>query len=106
MNTPGIQEALKQANVVFPKGSWYNNDPVYGGDDVKIGYTVGDTYEVYQTVDGHPIGGYVQFMVEGQDVGKYRAYNSDGDLKITKSAKSAAQFAWSDLRKEGWKKQR
>lgn len=92
-----------QNNQSFPAGNYE-----YEGDTYKIGYTKPNrTNEIYQTVDGHVTGNsHVQVMVEGQDSGKYRAYNESGSVKVTGSAKVASKWAFGTPKDQGFKRKK
>ena len=78
-------------NSVFPAGTYVSGD----GDEFQIGYTTESGHNIYQTSDGRVVSdAHVQVMVEGEDKGKYRAYNEDGRLKTTGSAEEASKWAF------------
>ena len=99
-----VLAVLDAANKNWQSGQAYgeNSEEIF-----SVGYTVDKYYNIYQTSDGKVFDdSKVQRMVEGEDSGKYHAWNSDGDLITTTSAAKAAAFAWGTPRKYGCKKQK
>ena len=97
-----VQALLAAANKNWQSGQ------VYGENDEEtftIGYKTDEYYNIYQTSNGKVFdSSRVQRRVEGEDSGKYHAWNDDGRLLVTSSAAKAAAFAWGTPRKLGYKK--
>ena len=97
-----VQALLTAANKIWQSGQTYGENEE---ETFEIGYETDEYYNIYQTSDGKRFDdSRVQRMVEGQDSGKYHAWNNQGELMTTTSATKAAAFAWGTPRKLGYKK--
>lgn len=92
-----------QNNKSFPAGEYE-----YEGETYKVDYTrPNEANEIHQTIDGQVMSnGRVQVMVEGQDNGKYRAFNENGSVKVTGSAEAAAKWAFGTPSDQGLKRKK
>lgn len=97
------QVSAIRSNKVFPAGTYE-----YEGETYNISYTKpNETNEIHQTVDGRVVStGRVQVMVEGQDRGKYRAFNESGSAKVTGSAEAASKWAFGTPKDQGFKRKK
>ena len=98
-----VKAVLEAAKKNWPEGDYaWDQEPDY---PVNIGYEIDEYYNIYQTSQGQVYdGSRVQRMVEGQDSGKYRAWNGNEEMIVTSSAAKAAKHAWGTPKSAGYKK--
>ncbi len=102
LNDDKVQNLLNTAKGSWGEGVFKDSD----GEKFEIGYETDEYYNIYQTSDGQRVDeSRVQRMVEGMDSGKYHAWNNQGRLLITSSAKAAVKHAWGTPKEAGLKRE-
>lgn len=102
LNDDKVQNLLNTAKSSWGEGVFKDPD----GEEFEIGYETDKYYNIYQTSDGQRVDeSRVQRMVEGMDSGKYHAWNNQGQLLITSSAKAAVKHAWGTPKEAGLKRE-
>lgn len=102
LNDDKVQNLLNTAKSSWGEGVFKDSD----GEEFEIGYETDKYYNIYQTSDGQRFDeSRVQRMVEGQDSGKYRAWNNQGQLLVTSSARAAVKHAWGTPKEAGLKRE-
>lgn len=102
LNDDKVQNLLNTAKDSWGEGVFKDSD----GEEFEIGYETDEYYNIYQTSDGQRVDeSRVQRMVEGMDSGKYHAWNNQGRLLITSSAKAAVKHAWGTPKEAGLKRE-